>query len=329
MDIASLHRIYGADHPGFIESISSAPEMQRLKDVGMNCGCEYTGFHRFLGIGSYSRFDHSVGAALIVWHFTRDIRQTVAALLHDIATPAFAHVIDFLHGDYLKQESTEEETFRIISGSGAIVGILEEYGLAPKDVADYHIFPIADNDTPRLSSDRLEYTCGNMLNYGFAEMDRVAAIYGDLCTGVNEEGLPEIMFRSRERASEFARLSLMCSKIYVSDEDRYAMQRLAELLAGAIRKGILTERMLYSTESEVIGRLLADSEYSLRWRDFRSYSRIMTCSGRPDAIVVNAKKRHINPFVRGFGRVRDFDAGYASLLEEFLEKDFDYAIIAE
>ena len=40
------------------------------------------------------------------------IHATVAALLHDIATPVFAHVIDFLNNDYEKQESTEAETKR-------------------------------------------------------------------------------------------------------------------------------------------------------------------------------------------------------------------------
>lgn len=88
--------------------------MQRLKDIGMNCGVEYTAFDFFSNIVPYSRYQHSIGVALIVYHFSHDLRQTVAGLLHDIATPVFAHTIDFYHQDHLKQESTELDTKKVI-----------------------------------------------------------------------------------------------------------------------------------------------------------------------------------------------------------------------
>ena len=108
---------YNPSIPDFICQLAETPAMQRLKDVGMHCGCEYTSFPMFTGLDSYSRHKHSVGCALIVWRFTQDQRQTIAALLHDIATPTFAHVIDFLNGDPMKQESTESGTTAIIKSS--------------------------------------------------------------------------------------------------------------------------------------------------------------------------------------------------------------------
>ena len=66
----------------------------------------YTAFPQFADIDSYSRYDHSIGVALIIWHFTHDRKQAIAGLLHDVASPVFAHVVDFMHGDYLTQEST-------------------------------------------------------------------------------------------------------------------------------------------------------------------------------------------------------------------------------
>ena len=91
--------IYHNEIPAVIRDCMTAPCVQRLKNVGMNCGCEYTSFPRFAGLQPYSRFDHSVGVALIVWRFTHDEKQAVAGLLHDVATPVFAHVVDFLKGD--------------------------------------------------------------------------------------------------------------------------------------------------------------------------------------------------------------------------------------
>lgn len=52
--------------------------MARLRQVGMNCGCEYTDFPRFRHLAPYSRFRHSVGVGLIVWHFTHDAAQAAA-----------------------------------------------------------------------------------------------------------------------------------------------------------------------------------------------------------------------------------------------------------
>lgn len=90
--------LYHPEIPEFLCRLAETPPMARLRQVGMNCGCEYTSFPHFAGWAPYSRFDHSVGVGLIVWHFTGDLRQSAAGLLHDAATPAFAHVVDFLHG---------------------------------------------------------------------------------------------------------------------------------------------------------------------------------------------------------------------------------------
>ena len=105
-----LWPVYHPDVPGFLQALAETPELRRLKEVGMNCGCEYTAFPRFRRLRPYSRFSHSMGVGLIVWHFTGDPAQAVAGALHDIATPVFAHVVDFLRGDHLRQEATEERT---------------------------------------------------------------------------------------------------------------------------------------------------------------------------------------------------------------------------
>ena len=161
--------IYHHEFPAFLQEAVATPVMQRLKGVGMNCGCEYTAFPLFSQWQSYSRFDHCLGAGLITWHFTGDPHQAMAALLHDVATPVFSHVIDFLRGDYLTQESTEDGTREMILGSSQLMDVCKKYAITPEAITDYHRYPIADNDSPKLSSDRLEYTLGNIINFGFGD----------------------------------------------------------------------------------------------------------------------------------------------------------------
>ena len=322
----NLHTIYSNEYPDFIREIANTSAMLRLDDIGMNCGCEYTSFPMFAGLEKYSRYYHSIGVALIVWHFTHDIRQSTAGLLHDISSPAFAHVIDFMHGDYLTQESTEDGTQAIIEKSAEIQQLLKKYGMKTAEVADYHLYPIADNDTPRLSADRLEYTIGNIVNYKLASPEKAKELYDNLIVGTNEDSQPEIMFTDKDKALEFAKLSLQCSRIYVADEDRYSMQRLAEILKECIIRGIITESDLYLGEAIVIEKLMNNEFSAKEWQKFRSYSTIVHTADNPDSRVIYAKKRHINPYISGLGRVGDIFSEYGNALRKYLAESQDYAI---
>lgn len=323
------YHIYHEDVPDFIREISETEIMKRLKDVGMNCGCEYTSYPRFSRLQTYSRYDHSIGASLIVYHFTRDVRQSVAALLHDIATPVFAHVVDFLKGDYLKQEATEEGTRQIIEGNEELQKILQKYEITTEDVYDYHRYPIADNDSPKLSSDRLEYSLGNIINYKILSEEDVKKIYDDLHVGINEEGEEEICFKNEDMALLFSKAALECSKIYVADEDRYAMQSLSEVLKYAIEKGVLSEEDLYSTEGAVIEKLLSDPETNEKWINFTKESVILRSDEERNEgkwRKIFAKKRYIDPFILNEGRLTHLYPGFRKELDEFIKQSQDYWI---
>ena len=85
--------IYTASLSPELAAMAETPAIRRLQRVGMHCGCEYTAYPIYRdAVAPYSRHTHSLGTAAIVWHFTHDLKQSVAGLLHDIATPAFAHV---------------------------------------------------------------------------------------------------------------------------------------------------------------------------------------------------------------------------------------------
>ena len=320
MDLSS---VYHREIPAFLRAAAGTPPMQRLRGVGMNCGCEYTAFPLFARCRPYSRFDHSVGAALITWHFTGDPHQAMAALLHDIATPVFSHVVDFLKGDHLTQESTEAGTEEMILASEPLLAVLKAHGLDPALVTDYHRYPIADNDSPRLSSDRLEYTLGNIVNFGFGEEDTVRALYEDLQVGDGE-----LVFAREDTACRFARLALACGKLYVCDEDRYAMQILAELLKTALGQKVLTWEDLYTQERRVIGKLMASS-LAPAWMDFCRLKGVRRTEV-PDAAarMIRAKKRFIDPLALSGKRASELDGDFAKELEGFLAQDLGVYVTA-
>ena len=317
----ALLRVYHPEIPAFLAPFLALPELERLRQVGMNCGCEYTAFPRFQNLPESSRYHHSLGAALITRHFTHETAPTLAALFHDIATPVFAHTVDFLRGDYLHQEATEDGTGDLLRRSEALPALLAPLGLRVEDVEDYHQYPVADNDSPCLAADRLEYTLRNILHYRFGTLSDLRRFYDDLCVA-SEDGVTELAFRSLDTARDFAFAALRCSEIYVSPEDRYAMQRLSELLGDAIQRGVLAQEDLYGVEPDVIAKLESDPETARAWRAYRALHEMITDESAPEADrrVIRAKKRSIDPWVKGQGRLSQIDKPFAAALRNFRDQ---------
>lgn len=322
-----LWRIYAPEIPDFIIRLSETPPMRRLHQVGMNCGCEYVALHRNDMCRRYTRLEHSVGVGLIVWNFTHDVKQAVAGLFHDISTPAFAHVVDFLNGDHVTQESTESRTAEMIDNSPEIQAILSEWNLTTEEVCDYHLYPIADNSSPQLSSDRLEYTFGNFIQYGVCGTDEIRRFYNDLFAGTNEHGQPEILFKDPAVAEAFAMRSMKCSYVYISDSDRFTMEYLAHTLKTAIQCGFLSIDDLYTTEEYVIDKLTTNTVTNIIWHAYTGITGVQSTEERPlekkFCVQVNAKRRYLDPYVKGVGRVAQFSEQYRAEVKKFLAVSFD------
>lgn len=313
--------------PDFLREAAATPVLLRLQHIGMHCGCQYTDFPVFRGLVPYSRYDHSFAVAQILWDFTEDPVQTLAGLLHDAATPVFSHVVDFLNGDHLTQESTEDGLSEIIKNDTVLMTMLQKWGIDPEDVCHCDRYPLADCSSPRLCADRLEYTLSNAVHYSFAA--DVQTIYNDLVVDINEDSAEELVFTSAETALGFAQLALNCGKVYVSDEDRYAMERLSRLLKKAMEEEILTHQDLYSDEVTVIGKL-TDSSLLGDWQAFCRLHRVFTANGSaPFAYRIPAKKRYIDPLVRDAGRVSELFPEFQAQLVKFLSCTQDHWLCGE
>ena len=304
--------------PAVLQEAANTPTLLRLQGVGMHCGCQYTNFPIFRGLAPYSRYDHSLGVARILWDFTEDPVQAVAGLLHDGATPAFSHVVDFLNGDHLTQESTEDGLEEMVKKDTALMAVLEKYGISLEEVTPCSRYPLADCPSPRLCADRLEYTLSNARHYGFAA--DVQSCYDDL---VVEEG--ELAFRTGQKALAFAQMALSCGKVYVCDADRYAMERLSRILKKALEEGRITRQDLYTDEAAVIEKLPPAD-----WERFCRLQRVFRVAEEGEfSYRVPAKKRCIDPMVAGRGRVSRLFPEFKEQMDAFLSQPQDYCICAE
>ena len=249
-----------SDYPSFLDRYIQLPVMQRLAGVGLLCGTDWTPLYR--NRFYYSRLDHSKGVALIVWHFSHNKAQTIAGLLHDISTPVFSHVSDFRKGDALTQTATEEPTARIIRGDAELSRLLAEDGLSAEEVEDYHIYPIADNEIPQLSADRLEYMFpSGMALDGSWTMEEIRRCYNDLVILKNEYGADELGFRTLEVAELYCEHFCMIGHILQLNENKLTLHMLGQIMNMAEKAGVVSESdFMTLSEKEVMEKLNRHAE---------------------------------------------------------------------
>lgn len=329
-DAKKYHQILEPDFPEFLNKYIQLPLLQRLSGIGLLCGSDWTKLfnNRFY----YSRLDHSIGVALITWHFTHNKAQTIAGLLHDISTPVFSHVSDFRKGDALTQTATEEPTQALIRGDRELLKLLEEDGLTVAQVEDYHIYPVADNEIPQLSADRLEYMYpSGMALEGSWTLEQVAATYNDLEVLTNEKGEPELGFNTLELAELYCQKFCMTGHILQMNEDKITLQLLGQIMNKAVEEQVLQEDdFMTLSETQILTKLEAStaSEKLMQlYRTFRNMTEILHTDAPLPAedyfcISLKVKQRYINPLVKtknGVLRLKEASNSASKIISDFLD----------
>ena len=299
--IKEYFQVLEPNYPEWLNDYIETKELLSQNTISVTCGTIYSDL--FPSHFFYSSLDHSVAVALIVWHFTHDKKQTLSGLFHDIATPCFKHCVDFLNGDYMMQESTEDLTTDIIRNSKEIMSLLKRDGITLEEVNDYHLYPIADNDTPRLSADRLEYSLSNALfTYELLELDAIRDIYNDIVVQKNEDGIDELGFQTKKIARSFVKVTSELSVIYREDRTRYSMQFLADILKRLQQENILTIDDLYThSESDII-QLIEKSKYKDIYSLWKNAKKVKSSLDEPKKVYYvkhGAKIRYIDPLWNG------------------------------
>ncbi len=296
-------RVLSPEFPTFLLEYIDTPEMQKQAKISVTSGTIYSNMFDEIW---YSSLDHSVAVALIIWNFTKDKKQTLAGLFHDIATPVFKHCIDFMNKDYEKQESTEELTTQIIKNSKKIMQLLDRDNIKLEEVCDYHIYPIADNDTPKLSSDRLEYTLSNGLGVRekLWDLQKVREIYEDIEIQKNEEGIQELGFKHKEIAEKFVKTMSNLSCLYVGNKTKYSMQFISDIIKKMYEQNVVTKNDLYTlSEKEMIQKI---ENYPIEsvvncFKRWKEATEIQESDELPEGkyfVNIKVKQRYIVPLVK-------------------------------
>ncbi len=309
-ELREYYEILSPEIPDFLGDYINTEVMQKQNGISVTCGTYYSDMYDQVW---YSSLDHSIAVALIIWNFTKDKKQTLSGLFHDIATPVFKHCIDFMNKDYEKQESTEELTTKFIKDSEEIMALLKRDGIKIEEINDYHIYPIADNDTPLLSSDRLEYTLSN--GYGVTEklwgLNDIKDVYQDIVILKNEQGIEELGFNSIEKAEKFVMTMSKLSRLYRRNKTKFTMQFLADTMKKMSEAGLISVNDLYKYSEKEVMKMIEDCKLdniSECFKSWKNAKEINESDIKPEDVffvsIDNVKVRYINPLVKVNGEVK-------------------------
>ena len=328
--IKNYFNVLEPEFPEWLNEYINTPELLKQQYISPTCGTIYSNL--FESSFFYSSLDHSIGVALIVWHFTHDKKQTLSGLFHDIATPAFKHCVDFLNGDYMNQESTEDLTTQIISNSKEIMSLLERDNIKLEEVNDYHIYPIADNDTPNLSSDRLEYSLSNALFiYKLLDFETIKRLYNDIKVGKDEKNIEELEFTSESSALEFVKVTSKMSIIYREYRTIYSMQLIADILKKLNEDKLIARADLYNLKEQEVIDIIKKSSYNDIFNKWKKAEKVLISETKPNGVYsvnLTSKIRYIDPLVNGW-RISTIDKNASKLINDNLNYKTDKYVYLE
>lgn len=310
--------------PKWLLDYINTKELLKQQYISITCGTIYSDL--FDSEFIFSSLDHSIAVALIIWHFTHDKKQALAGLFHDIATPAFKHCIDFMNNDHENQESTEDLTTEIISKSKEIMNLLKRDNINISEVNNYQIYPIADNETPKLSSDRFEYTLSNALfTYKLCDIQLIKRIYEDVHVVKNEENINELAFKNEDYGLEFMNLVGKLSIIYIEDKTRFSMQFIADILKKLSYKSVINVADLYKLKESEIIEIIKKSKYKTCFNKWLSAKKVNVSVDKPSNVYyvkTKTKIRYIDPLIQN-QRISLINSGANKIISNVKKYKFD------
>lgn len=294
-----LEQIGFLDIPDFLVKYLDSPSLLRLKKVGYFCGMDFASKKIYQFREYISRFDHSLTVCLLVYKLTNDKKACLAGLFHDIATPCFSHVIDYMNKDYEKQESTEEYTESIIKNDEHLMSCLKNDGIDIEDVIDFKKYSVVDNNRPKVCADRLDGVILTGIGWTKNLTKReIKTIIDDIDLFINEDGEEEIGFKTYKIAEKVLSVSKSIDLYCHSKEDNYMMELLADITRLAISKGYIKYIDLYKMDESKLFSLLKNSNDSSLEVLIYKFENI-DIDEIPDFDMPQVKVRDLNPLVNG------------------------------
>jgi len=279
-------KVYGIENVKenvLIDLIKSKP-LQRLKDISqLGMPDEY------MSLKGFSRYEHSVGAMVLLKRLGAGLEEQVAGLLHDISHTPFSHVIDWVFGDPTK-EDYQDNIYEEFLKNSEVPLILKKYNLDINFISNNENFKLLEREAPKLCADRLDYSLRQIKIKD--KQGLIQKILNDL--SVNDG---QIVFLNKEIAESFAKEYIHLQKFqWAGDQARTRYHILSGILKKALEKKLINFDDLKKTETPLLKILNKSND------EFISYNLNLLKNGfktvyDENGIELRKKFRYIDPEV--------------------------------
>jgi HD superfamily phosphohydrolase len=311
-----IDRIYGRVNieEGVLLDLVSSAALERLHGVLQH------GISGLIGVTrGTTRFEHSLGAMILVQRLGAPLEEQIAALLHDVSHTAFSHVIDYVFNDHDEQGYHEMHKEAFLARSD-LPAILAGRGYDWRDFIHDERFTLLEQPSPGLCADRVDCFLRDAIDLNLAKW---ADVENSLAHLAVEQG--------RIAVDDLEAARWMGYTFIKADRASWANFRevgLYELTADAIRyaleNDILSEDDLWDTDEAVWSKLHTsrDAGLSEKLRLISPRTRFEWDEEDPD-FRVSTKLRTIDPDVILKGEIRPLstlDPEFADHRNKYLEE---------
>jgi len=239
-----IYGVYEIKEPVLLEIIKNS-SLKRLKKVS-----QYGIPDKYYHYKNYSRFEHSVGAMLLLRKLGATLEEQVAGLLHDISTLAFSHITDWVFADGKKGVEDYHNSIhdKFVKRTN-IPSLLVKYGFSSERALNEENYSLLENKIPDLCADRVDYALRE-----FKYWLNPSAVRKFTKGLINYNG--EIIFNDIESAYVFSLNFLELQfQHWGSFEGVARYNYFSETLKIALEDGIVKENDFYKTDPYVLKKL--------------------------------------------------------------------------
>lgn len=296
-EIKEYFKIISPHFPKFLIPFIESKTLMRLKDVSYFCGAINASPNVYNFKYDISRLDHSISCALHVWNKTYNDILTLAALFHDATTPALSHVVDYLNGDYINQESTELNLEEYIKKyDPELYEYFTSVGVNIREISGFKDKSVVDLPRPCLCADRLDFVFLNNLSWSKKlTIDEIRNIYNHIIIVKNENGEEEFAFDDVSVADRVVELNDMINDLTRQNDDYEEMNILSLIVKKLIDLSLINYDELYILTDKQIFDLIKSCDDKIIKKLFYKYQNM-----EKDVIPTkaNIKNRKLNPLVK-------------------------------
>ncbi|GLA33043.1 hypothetical protein AnigIFM63326_001913 [Aspergillus niger] len=251
----SLYGDHSITEPILVDLLQS-PDLRRL--IGI---CQH-GVTGHLGLlprqVKITRFEHSVGAFLLVRIAGGSVEEQVTALLHDISHTVLSHVVDWVLSKPGEESYHEVHKARYIRTT-QIPKILTKHGV-PQTVLDEEQYPLVEMAAPHLCADRLDYALRDIVAFGILQLSDAHRVVASL------KAFPDALSPNRmlvlgdpQAALDLARAYLVADREVWSNPTHVEMYRgTGQLIGNLVHEERIHEKVLWNTSDDQFWQLLKD-----------------------------------------------------------------------